>query len=375
MSTQNDGELLSKFLQSNPGVKFIHYQFVDLSGVLREIIVVTAQALLHASENKPHNVSCVPLRMFPDGGFSPRFIGLGRDYLWPDWSSLRLARFIGNGETHAIVGCFIEESIASGDDNHGTKSCPRSILKRAIEAARLDGLDFQIGLETEFILLDKAKSGVEPTGIDAPKAWCAAAAMQHDGVTACLDDIATCILDSGIKLLAFHSEGGVGEYEFITAPTTVMKAVDEQIYLRQAIKTISQRHGFHATLYPAPYGTGSATGAHCHLSINNATSKVADNFLAGILDRLPALCAFTMPVHDSYYRVAEMTGRAGVWVAWGTENKDLPVRGILNRVGYWEFRSADCTANTYIQLAAWITAGHLGVQEKQELRWKDVDRE
>ena len=279
-----------------------------------------------------------------------------------------------NGKSHAIVGCFVDEGIdPRNKTNSGTKSCPRSILKRAVEAAKLDGLEFQIGFETEFILLDKAKSAVEPTGISVPTSWCAVTAMQDDGVAACLDKIATCILDSGIKLLAFHSEGGVGEYEFVTAPTSVMEAIDEQLYIRQAIQTISQRYGFRATLYPAPYGAGSTSGAHCHLSINNPTPEVADQFLAGVLERLPALCSFTLPVHDSYHRVAELKGRTGVWVAWGTENKDLPIRGILDRVGYWEFRSADYTANTYLQLAAWLTAGHLGVREKTKLRWKDTN--
>lgn len=366
---------LSIFLQSNPGVKFIHYQWLDLSGVLREMIVIASQALVHEAENKPHNVGCVPLRLLPNGDFSPRFTGLGRDYLWPDWSSLRVARFIADGETHALVACFVEESFAPGDDEPGRKSCPRSILQRAVEAARLDGLEFQIGLETEFILLDREKSVLEPTGIDAPASWCAAAAMQHPGVTACLDDIAKCIMASGINLLAFHSEGGVGAYEFVTAPNTVLRAVDEQIYIRQAIKTISQRHGFQATLYPAPYGSGSAIGAHCHLSITDPTPKIADGFLAGILARLPALCALAMPVHDSYRRVAEMKGRAGVWVAWGTENKDLPVRAIQGRVGYWELRAADFAANTYVQIAGWIAAGHLGVREGKELKCGDIDGE
>ena len=373
MPPQVDSSLLSVFLESNPGVKFIHYQFVDLGGVLREMIVVAAEAMVHASENKPHNVGCVPLRMLPNGNFSPRFVCVGKEYLWPDWSSLRLARFIGNGKTHALVMCFVDEGMAAGNVYTGTISCPRSILKRAMESAKSDGLEFLIGFETEFILLDKTRSDLEPTGITAPTSWCVAAAMQHDGVSECIEEIATCILDSGIKLLAFHSEGGVGAYEFVTAPTSTMEAIDEQIYIRQTIQTISRRCGFRATLYPAPFGAGSTNGAHCHLSINNPTVELANHFLAGVLKRLPALCAFTLPVHDSYYRVSELKGQTGKWVAWGTENKDLPIRGILNRVGYWEFRSADYTANTYLQLAAWVTAGHLGVQEKTKLRWKDCD--
>jgi glutamine synthetase len=364
---------LEKFLQSNADVRFVHYQFVDLGGVLREVIVVVDQALIHASENKPHNMGPVTLRMLPNGGFSPRFVGPGKEYIWPDWSSLRLARFIGNGKAHAIVMCFVDEGIAMGPVTSGTASCPRTILKRAIEDAKSANLDFLVGFETEFVLLDKEKSEDEPTAIDTPSTWGAAAAMLAEGVSECLENIATCLLDSGIKLLVFHSEGGKGLYEFVTAPLGVMEAVDEQIYLRQAIQTISRQHGFKATMYPAPFGDGSTNGAHCHFSINDPSAEVADHFLAGFLERLPALCAFGLPVHDSYHRVSEMKGQAGKYVAWGMENKDLPVRGILGRIGYWEFRCADFSANTYLQLAAWITAGRLGVQERVKLRWKDCD--
>ena len=59
----------------------------------------------------------------------------------------------------------------------------------------------------------------------------------------------------------------------------------------------------------------------------------------------------------------------------GTENKDLAVRKIRNRIGYWEIRCADFTANMYLVLGAWITAGSLGVREKSQLWWKDLQSE
>ena len=106
MSAIKDVSLLGKFLQSNPGVKFIHYQYLDLGGVLREMIVAAAQALVDESENKPHNLGCVPLRMLPNSDFSPRFVGIGKEYLWPDWSSLRQASFHAKWEIPCNCGMF-----------------------------------------------------------------------------------------------------------------------------------------------------------------------------------------------------------------------------------------------------------------------------
>lgn len=370
---------LKHFLQAHPAVKFIHCQYVDLSGVLREVVVVISdQALIHEAENKPLNFGPILLRSFADGAFSSRFLGVGKEFIWPDWSSLQPALFWG--QTHALVMCFVDEGdflqttdVANRLGSGGRISCPRSILKRAIDEAVSDGLEITIGFETEFFLLDREKSKTKPTPIDTLSGHCVAAKMADDGVRKCLDAIATCLLDSSIPLMHFLSEGGLGLFELVTGPLPVLKAVDQQIYLRRAVQTIARQHGYHATMYPAPFGPKSSTsGAHCHLSINR--TDVADYFLAGIMDRIPALCAFSMPVSDSYLRVSEFGGQTGRWVAWGTENKDVPVRAILGREGYWELRFADFTANPYLQLAAFITAGRLGVKERQELRWKDCTR-
>jgi len=59
-------------------------------------------------------------------------------------------------------------------------------------------------------------------------------------------------------------------------------------------------------------------------------------------------------------------------IRYGTENKDCPIRAIANRMGYWELRFADATANLYLFLAAVITAGCLGIREKMDLPVKDA---
>jgi glutamine synthetase len=63
---------------------------------------------------------------------------------------------------------------------------------------------------------------------------------------------------------------------------------------------------------------------------------------------MAALCAFGMPNFDSYVCVAH--DKAGVWIGFGTENRDLPVRKITDE--HREFRFADCTANFYLFMAA-----------------------
>jgi glutamine synthetase len=78
-----------------------------------------------------------------------------------------------------------------------------------------------------------------------------------------------------------------------------------------------------------------------------------------------------MPNFDSYHRLGGFRGTIGTWVGWGEEDKDVAVRKISGRTGYWEIRCADQMANMFYVLAAWITAGCSGVKNETTLRWKD----
>jgi len=86
-----------------------------------------------------------------------------------------------------------------------------------------------------------------------------------------------------------------------------------------------------------------------------------------MLTKLRVLCAFGLQSYDSYHRVEDdSTSR---WVGWGTENRDLPFRGI--DPAHWELRIADTTANFYLFLAVAVAAGSAGLREKTLLTWKD----
>jgi glutamine synthetase len=60
----------------------------------------------------------------------------------------------------------------------------------------------------------------------------------------------------------------------------------------------------------------------------------------------------------------------GDTVAWGTDHRSVPLRKI--KAGHWEIRVVDATANMYLALAAFISAGLLGIQHDDQLHWKDA---
>jgi glutamine synthetase len=107
-------------------------------------------------------------------------------------------------------------------------------------------------------------------------------------------------------------------------------------------------------------------------------------FVGGVLNHLRALCAFTLPDESSYERVVDDEWSGGKWVAWGTQNREVPLRRVGN--GRWELRCLDGLANMYFAISGIIAAGLLGLQKPQTgteggqdgagedaTRWKETD--
>jgi glutamine synthetase len=140
-----------------------------------------------------------------------------------------------------------------------------------------------------------------------------------------------------------------------------MQAIDALMIGQETIRTICVRHGLRATMTPKPVFTGPRNGCHVHLSISPLAEP--DFFLAGLLRKLKSLCVFGMSNYDSYCRVAG--DGAGLWIGWGVENRDFPIRQISS--GHWELRLLDATANVYLFIAAIISAGMAGMKQKHPL--------
>lgn len=60
----------------------------------------------------------------------------------------------------------------------------------------------------------------------------------------------------------------------------------------------------------------------------------------------------------------------GRWVAWGTQNRETPLRKCDN--GHWEFKALDGLANPYMAIGAILAAGTDGILNHTRLSWSDV---
>lgn len=196
-------------------------------------------------------------------------------------------------------------------------------------------------------------------------------------------EIADSMRSSHIPLQMYHAEAAPGQYEVVSGPLTPLEAADALIYTREIIVNVSAGHGLHATFAPRPFDTiGSAT--HAHISVHNPGDiKTPDklcvseeHFLAGVLDHLPAIAAFTLPTPGSYRRVGDGLWSGGTYVSYGNENRESPVR-LTNAASpgsrNFEMRFIDGTSNPYLALAAVLAGGIVGLGKKQKLEGEDFD--
>jgi glutamine synthetase len=202
-------------------------------------------------------------------------------------------------------------------------------------------------------------------------AWSASRALHKADILATVEAIIDTLENSGITIQQFHPESSPGQYEFVTGPLPPLQAVDTLLATREIISTIAANHlpgcPLRATFTPRPYPNAAGTGAHIHISMTPEVDY--DMFYAGVLKRLRAITAITYPNALSYDRVRDGIWAGGTWVAWGTQNRETPLRVISE--SHWEVKCVDGFANTYLALSAILGAGLQGLLNEEQLVIKD----
>ncbi|PHH88173.1 hypothetical protein CDD83_7880 [Cordyceps sp. RAO-2017] len=229
-------------------------------------------------------------------------------------------------------------------------------------------LDLLVGFEVEFEVF-RADAGGRLVPHSAGLGTSACAGLR-DPSFAQVEEAMQALLEAGVGLEVVHAEGARGQYEFVLGPRPPLEAVDELVLVQDTLKRVFGRHGLVATMFPRPLPARfQSNGQHTHLSIGRP--ELEQRFLAGLLARLPGLCAVCMPFDLSYERARPRL--AGDVVAWGTEDRSVPVRRI--KPGHWEIRPVDATANMYLALAALLSAGLAGCVNDEPLLLPDTAAE
>ncbi len=260
------------------------------------------------------------------------------------------------------------------------EACPRSFLKRQIQAADDLGISLQMTVEMEWVMANKL-----PDGSYAPidEALCFSSSAMTIAHAAILDMVEA--LDAqniGVEL--YYPELGHGQQEMSIHHADPLTAADNHVLARETIRNVAYKHGMYASLAPKPFLDQAGNGGHIHFSLWDksgkrnlmydpsgafAMSDTGMQFIAGILAHLPGLLALTCASYNSYHRLQPHFW-SSAYTAWGPDNREGAVRvasryksdeeGSANA----ELKAADLSANPYLAFGALIAAGLDGVRRK-----------
>lgn len=261
-------------------------------------------------------------------------------------------------------------------DRNAWALCPRSVLKAQIELARKLGVTIQAAFEPEFML------GTDDNGSFTPidRAVCFSTdAMNRAGHF--INSFADALDRQGLQVEQYYPEYGHGQHELSIRHAPALDAADHHIWYRETLRGVAFNEGLKALLAPKPFADQAGNGCHLHisawdsgsginlLSASEGLSEFGRQFVAGILDHLPALVALTCASVNSYRRLKPRSW-SSAFVCWGYENREAAVRvpstywGQEEATANLEVKCVDSSCNPYLALACVIAAGLAGVARK-----------
>ena len=348
-------------------IRFVRLQFTDIFGQCKNVAITESQ-LEKALANK-----C----MF-DGSSIEGFVRIEESdmYLYPDLDSFMIYPWKQEHGKVARLICDVHKT-----DGAPFEGDPRSILRRILAEAAKMGFTFNVGPECEFFLFQTDDEGYPTTTtIDHGSYFELGPVDRGEDARR---DICLTLEDMGFEIEASHHECAPGQHEIDFKYSEALTAADNIMTFKLAVKSIAERHKLHATFMPKPLFNEAGSGMHINMSLEDklgknlfadtddklGLSRLAYEFMAGILAHIKSMCLLTNPIVNSYKRLIPGYD-APVYIAWSrATNRGQIVRipssrGASTRL---ELRSPDSAMNPYLALAACLAAGLDGIKNHMEL--------
>ena len=242
----------------------------------------------------------------------------------------------------------------------------RSLLKKAVEEAKEQGLSFTFGAEQEFYLFLQDENG-KPTRIPSDEAGYMDIAPEDRGENI-RREICLTLEQMGIYPESSHHEEGPGQNEIDFRYADALSSADHALTFQRVVKTVAHRNGLFADFSPKPLGDTPGNGFHINMSLRDLNDPSLFSYMiAGLLKHAPVMTAFLNPTEASYKRLGY--DKAPGYVSWSPENRSQLIR-IPAAVGEYrraELRSPDPSANPYLAYTLMIYAGLDGIRNRLPL--------
>lgn len=345
-------------------IQFIRMQFTDIFGQMKNV-AITASQIEKAVNNQV---------MF-DGSSIEGFTRIHESdqYLYPDLDTFVVLPWRPQYGKVARLICDVHNP-----DGTPFVGDPRGTLKRVLKRAADMGYTFNVGPECEFFLFQTDADGRPTTRTNDEAGYFDLGPLDHGESTRreiCLD-----LEQMGFEIEASHHEVAAGQHEIGFKFSEALSASDNIMTFKFAVKSIAQKNGFHATFMPKPIFGVAGSGMHTNMSLfkdgknafydpedERGLSKIAYQFIAGLLAHVRGMSVLTNPLVNSYKRLVPGY-EAPCYISWSTGNRSALVRipatrGQGTRV---ELRNPDPACNPYLVVAACLAAGLDGIERGLE---------
>jgi glutamine synthetase len=255
---------------------------------------------------------------------------------------------------------------------------PRHVLARAIAGLASQGLHPMGSVELEFYLVDAEalrRGQVTPhAGHDTGRQGYGIAEIET--VTPFLEALYAACAAQDLPVRTTISEYGPGQFEItLQHRADILRAADEAILYKRAVKAVARQHGMAATFMAKPFAGQSGSGMHLHLSLTDARGRNlfeaagGDDLLHHAIGGMAATMAESMLIfapNANSYRRFEPESYAPVIPNWGVNNRTVAFRIPEGPAGSRriEHRVAGADANPYLVLAVVLAAIRDGIAHR-----------
>jgi len=260
------------------------------------------------------------------------------------------------------------------------KASPRIILKNQVEMLSKKNLNMKSGVECEYFLITPDGNQIaDDRDIQSKPCYDQSALMRRYDL---IKEICDSMIELGWGPYQNDHEDANGQFEMNWDYSDCLITADRHVFFKFMVKSLAEKHGLRATFMPKPFSSLTGNGCHAHISLWNGNinkfldnsdryglSKIAYNFLGGVMKHAESLSAFFNPTINSYRRINAPPTKSGAsWspssISYSGNNRTHMIR--IPDPGRFELRLMDGSANPYLLQAGVIASGLFGMNNRSD---------
>ena len=258
------------------------------------------------------------------------------------------------------------------------EASPRVMLKKQISRLSKKNMVLKSGVESEYFLINSEGTAISDLRDTQSKPCYDQSALMRQ--YSLIKEICDSMIKLGWGPYQNDHEDANGQFEMNWNYSDSLTTADRHVFFKFMVKTIAEKHGLRATFMPKPFQNLTGNGCHAHVSVwkgktnvflnkkdKLGLSKIAYNFLGGVIKNASSLSAFFNPTINSYRRInAPPTKSGATWspssISYTGNNRTHMIR--IPDPGRFELRLMDGSANPYLLQAGVIASGLYGMENK-----------